>query len=38
MINVDKQLRMLEAMTGEVDEEVLSTSLSIAGSKILRRA
>ena len=37
MTNADK-LKMLKAMTGEADEEVLSTYLSIAGSKVLRRA
>lgn len=33
-----EKLKMLKAMTGEADEEVLSTYLSIAGSKVLRRA
>lgn len=33
-----EKLTMLQAMTGEKDEGVLSTYLSIAGNKILRRA
>ena len=33
-----EKLTMLQAMTGEKDEEVLSTYLSIGGNKILRRA
>lgn len=37
MTSADK-LKMLKAMTGEADEEVLSTYLSIAGNKVLRRA
>ena len=33
-----EKLTMLKAMTGETDDTVLSTYLSIAGNKILRRA
>ena len=33
-----EKLTMLKAMTGEKDESVLSTYLSIAGNKILKRA
>lgn len=33
-----EKLAMLKAMTGEKDERVLSTYLSIAGNKILKRA
>lgn len=33
-----EKLTMLKAMTGEKDESVLSTYLSIAGNKVLRRA
>ena len=33
-----EKLSMLKTMTGEKDEEVLFTYLSIAGSKVLRRA
>lgn len=34
----DEKLKMLKAMTGETDTEVLSTYLSIAGHKVLRKA
>lgn len=33
-----EKLTMLKAMTGEKDESVLSTYLSIAGNKVLKRA
>jgi hypothetical protein len=33
-----EKLTMLKAMTGEKDENVLSTYLSIAGNKVLKRA
>lgn len=33
-----EKLTMLKAMTGEEDESVLSTYLSIAGNKVLKRA
>ena len=33
-----EKLTMLKAMTGEKDESVLSTCLSIAGNKVLKRA
>lgn len=33
-----EKLAMVKAMTGEKDEEVLSTYLSIAGSKVCRKA
>lgn len=33
-----EKLSMLKTMTGEKDEDVLSTYLSIAGNKILKRA
>ena len=33
-----EKLTMLTAMTGEKDESVLSTYLSIAGNKVLKRA
>ena len=33
-----EKLTMLKAMTGEKDERVLSTYLSIAGNKVLKRA
>ena len=33
-----EKLTMLKAMTGETDDTVLSTYLSIAGNKVLRRA
>lgn len=33
-----EKLIMLKAMTGEKDESVLSTYLSIAGNKVLKRA
>lgn len=33
-----EKLTMLKAMTGEKDEDVLSTYLSIAGNKVLKRA
>lgn len=33
-----ERLTMLKAMTGEKDESVLSTYLSIAGNKVLKRA
>ena len=33
-----EKLIMLKAMTGETDDTVLSTYLSIAGNKVLRRA
>lgn len=33
-----EKLTMLNAMTGEKDESVLSTYLSIAGNKVLKRA
>lgn len=37
MTDADK-LMMVKAMTGEADEDVLSAYLSIAGSKVCRRA
>lgn len=37
MTNTEK-LTMLKAMTGEQNEEVLSTYLAIAGNKVLKRA
>ena len=33
-----EKLEMLKAMTGETDEKILSTYLSIAGDKVCRRA
>ena len=33
-----EKLTMLKAMTGETDEDTLSTYLSIAGNKVLKRA
>ena len=33
-----EKLSMLKTMTGEKDEDVLSTYLSIAGNKVLKRA
>lgn len=33
-----EKLKMVKAMTGETDESVLSTYLSIAGNKVLKRA
>lgn len=33
-----EKLKMVKAMTGEKDESVLSTYLSIAGNKVLKRA
>lgn len=33
-----EKLKMVKAMTGETDEDTLSTYLSIAGNKVLRRA
>lgn len=33
-----EKLTMLKALSGETDEEVLSTYLSIAGNKVLKRA
>ena len=32
------KLKMLKSMTGETDEEVLSTYLNIAGAKVIRAA
>lgn len=34
----DEKLQMVKAMTGETDEEMLSTYLSIAGNKVCRKA
>ena len=33
-----EKLNMLEIMTGEADKDVLSTYLSLAGAKVLKRA
>ena len=33
-----EKLKMVKAMTGETDEDTLSTYLSIAGNKVLKRA
>lgn len=37
-MNDSEKLTMVKAMTGETDEDVLSTYLSIAGAKICRKA
>ena len=33
-----EKLKMVKAMTGETDEDTLSTYLSIAGNKVCRKA
>ena len=33
-----EKLKMVKAMTGETDESILSTYLSIAGDKVCRKA
>ena len=38
MLFRSEKLSMLKTMTGEKDEDVLSTYLSIAGNKVLKRA